>query len=266
MWDIFLNVLQNPLIVQLVTAAIVIIGAYIFYRFVFKRALSRFAKTAGLEEKYVKPIRNLGSIIIFVIVAILLLWVFEIREAFFGLLTGAGFAGIVVGLAVRDVASDLFTGMLLHIYRPFEIGDGVLIGDVGGQVKDIGMKGVTLKAWSGEIIVVPNSVVRTSIVKNFTVDQRRCDITLFLDYDSDFLKALKVCKKAIEETSETLKEPAPIIRVDDFQERYMKILILVWFQTTAYWDGYTKVKKRIAEGFRSQQLKPPKLKVSTQNK
>ncbi|NIR16153.1 MAG: mechanosensitive ion channel family protein, partial [Desulfobacterales bacterium] len=62
---------------------------------------------------------------------------------------------------------------------------------------------------------------------------------------------------------ETLEEPTPTIRVDDFQEKYIKILILVWFPNEKYWDGYTEVKRKIAEAFRKEELEPPQLRVST---
>ncbi len=264
MFEELANLLGNVLVIQLITSVVIVIGAYLFNRFFFKRTVKRFAKRTGLEDKYVKPIRNFGSLIIFVIAGILILWVFQIREAFLGVLTATGFAGIVIGLAARDVLSDLLVGTLLYIYRPFEIGDGVVIGDVGGRVEDISIRGVTLKAWSGEVVVVPNSVVRTSIVKNFSVDRRRCDISIFIDYESDFVKALRACKEAVEETTEVLKDPAPTIRVDDFQERYMKILMLIWLPSDKYWDAYTEVKRRIAEGFKAKKLKPVRLKVSTQ--
>jgi small conductance mechanosensitive channel len=264
MFEEISSLFQNPLMIQLVMSAVILICAYLINKFVFKRVLNRFAKQTGLEEKYVTPIKNFGSLIMFVVAVVLILWVFEIREAFLGILTATGFAGIVIGLAARDVLSDLLVGTLLYIYRPFEIGDAVIIGDVGGQVKDINIRGVTLKAWSGEVIVIPNSVVRTSIVKNFSVDRRRCDVSVFIDYKSDFVKALKICTEAVEATEEVLTDQAPTIRVDDFQERYIKILMLFWLPNDVYWDGYTKVKRKIAEGFKAEKLKPPRLKVSTQ--
>ncbi len=258
-----LDLLQTQVLIQLTLSAIIVVGAYLVNRFVFQRAVNRFARRMGLEKKHINPIRNLASLLVFVTVAVLILWVFQIREAFFGILAATGFAGIVIGLATRDIISDLLVGILLLIYQPFEIGDAVSIGDVGGEVRDISLRGVTLNAWSGETIVIPNSMVRASIVKNYAVDKRRCDISFFVDYASDFAKALEVCKKVLKETPEALEEPTPTIRVDDFQEKYIKILILVWFPNEKYWDGYTEVKRKIAEAFRKEELEPPQLRVST---
>jgi len=263
MFDELLSLLEKNLVLQSVLSLVVIISAYLINKLLIKRAVNRFAKRAGLEDKYVKPVKSLGSLLIFAVTVILILWIFEIREAFFGLLAATGFAGIVIGMATRDIISDFLTGVLLLVYRPFEIGDAVTIGDNGGQVRDISIRGVTLRAWSGEIVVIPNSLVRTSIIKNFSVDKRRCDISILIDYDSDFTKALKICKRALEQTPEALKDPTPTLRVDDFKERYMEILILVWFPNEKFWEGYTKVKRKIAEGFRKQELKPPKLRVTS---
>ena len=55
-------------------------------------------------------------------------------------------AGIVIGLSLREVISDLLAGVILFFNRPFVIGDALAVGDVGGKVLDIGMRSVKLRA------------------------------------------------------------------------------------------------------------------------
>lgn len=73
MLEELLNILQMNLVVQLILSVIVVICAYLVNKLVLRRALDRFAKQAGLEDKYVKPVKSLGSLLIFVVAVVLIL-------------------------------------------------------------------------------------------------------------------------------------------------------------------------------------------------
>lgn len=120
-----------------------------------------------------------------------------------------------------------------------------------------------MRAWSGEQVIIPNSKVRTSIIKNFTIDSRRATINFYIDYTSNFTKTLTICKSIVENIPETMKNPKPVIRVDDFTETSVKILLLVWFPINDFWSGYTKVKKSLANEFEKMGLKAPVVRTET---
>ncbi len=145
----------------------------------------------------------------------------------------------------------------MYVYRPFKIGDAVAIDNIWGKIADMGVGGVKIKAWSGEHVIIPNSKVRTSIIKNFSIDSRRATVNFYVDFTSDFNKTLKICKKVLDNIPEVMKNPEPIIRVDDFTEKSVKVLMLIWFPIDDFWSGYAKVQKSLADEFEKAGLKVP---------
>ncbi|KON28280.1 hypothetical protein AC481_02080 [miscellaneous Crenarchaeota group archaeon SMTZ-80] len=235
-------------------------------KYLIQKPIDKFSDKTGLDIQHRRPLKKAVSIILYLIIFFIILGIFGLFEVLWGLLTVAGFAGIVIGMATRDVISDMLIGFFLYIYRPFKIGDSVEIGDIGGIVKDIGVGGVQIKAWSGEIVFIPNTLVRTSIVKNFTIDSRRATITFFVDFASDFSKTLEICKKTLDEIPEVMKSPAPVIRVDDLTENSVKILVLVWFSIDEFWIALAKVQKNLAGAFKRNELNIPVLRTEERNK
>ncbi|MFW6110852.1 MAG: mechanosensitive ion channel family protein [Thermoproteota archaeon] len=252
---------QIPYFVELVSSAIALLVAYLAYKIIIHKIVGKIALKTKMDEQYVQLIRWISSLVMSVVVILTLLGIFGLMGAFWGIFAGAGFLGIVVGMATKDFVSDVITGLQLYIYQPFMIGDPVEIGDVGGVVKNIDLRGVTLKAWSGEILVIPNSKVRNSIIKNYSVEQRMLETSLCIDYTSDIDKALKVCKKALEKLPWVIQDPEPVIRVDDFTEDGVTILLLIWFPNDRFWEGYAEVKKRLAKEFRKEGLKIPAMRI-----
>ncbi len=246
-----------PYLTQIIISIVIIISGYLINRFIIQKSIDKFGEKTSLDLQHTKPLKKVASIIMYFALFFMILGTFGLTDVLWGMFAAAGFAGIVVGMATRDVIGDMFTGFLLYIYRPFVIGDSVAIGDIWGLVKDIGVGGVKIKAWSGEIVVIPNSIIRTSIIRNFTITSRRAEITFYVDFTSDFKKTLKLCKKILDEMPEVMKDPAPVIHVDDFTEKSVKILMLVWFSIDEFWEGYAKVQKALAEAFQKRGLKTP---------
>lgn len=235
-------------------------------KYLIQKPIDKFSDKTGLDSQHRRPLKKAVSIILYFIIFFIILGIFGLFEVLWGFLAVAGFAGIVIGMATRDVISDMLIGFFLYIYRPFKIGDSVEIGDIGGIVKDIGVGGVQIKAWSGEIVVIPNSLVRTSIIKNFTIDSRRATITFFVDFASDFNKTLEICKKTLDEMPEVMKSPAPVIRVDDLTENSVKILVQVWFSIDEFWSAFAKIQKNLADAFKRNELNIPVLRTEERNK
>lgn len=252
---------STPYLFEIMISAIIIVIGYVVNRFFIQKSIDEFSDKADLDVHHRTPLKRFFSVILWLIVLFIILGVFGLEDILWGAFAAAGFAGIVIGMAIRDVVGDMLTGLLLYVYRPFKIGDSVMISDIDGTIKDIGMGGVRIKAWSGEIVTIPNSKIRTSIIKNYSIDVRRASINLYVDYNSDFNKAIEICYRVLNDVPEVMKDPKPIIGIDDFKEQYVKISILVWFSIDEFLNGCNKVKKLLAEEFNKKDLKAPVIRT-----
>ncbi|MEF8780447.1 MAG: mechanosensitive ion channel family protein [Haloferacaceae archaeon] len=165
--------------------------------------------------------------------AVVLLGVWNVDVA--GLLVGAGFAGIVVGLAARKTIGSLIAGFVLMLSRPFEVGDWVVLGDNEGVVSDITLMSTRIQGFDGEYVVVPNDVVGNEIVSNRSRNgQLRTDIEVGIDYDDDVQRARELTLAAVEERVEEHPDlfgsPSPAVHVDRFGDSAVVLIVHCWIE------------------------------------
>ncbi len=250
-----------PYLFEAVLSLVIIAIGYAVNRFFIQKSIDEFSDKADLDVHLRTPLKRFFSVILWLIIFFIILGVFGLENILWGAFAAAGFAGIVIGMATRDVVGDMLIGLLLYVYRPFKIGDSVMISDIEGTVKDIGIGGVQIKAWSGEIVTIPNSKVRTSIIMNYSIDVRRASINLYVDYNFDFNKAIEICYKVLNGVPEVIKDPKPVVSIGDFKEQYVKISILVWFSIDEFLNGCNEVKRLLAEEFNKKDLKAPVIRT-----
>jgi small-conductance mechanosensitive channel len=84
------------------------------------------------------------------------------------LVTGLGLTGFALGFALKDVLSNLLSGIMLLLYRPFNIGDRIRMGEYEGRIETIRMRDTLVRAADGRLIVIPNTKLITEVVVNYT--------------------------------------------------------------------------------------------------
>jgi len=105
------------------------------------------------------------KVIVWTIVGLLALDNFGINIT--ALVAGLGIGGIAIALAVQSILGDLFASLSILVDKPFVIGDFIIVGDLMGNVERIGLKTTRVRSLSGEQIVISNSDVLASRVRNY---------------------------------------------------------------------------------------------------
>jgi small-conductance mechanosensitive channel len=77
-----------------------------------------------------------------------------------------GAATFGISLALQDVGRGFVNGVYILVERPFRIGDYIRVGAAEGRVEEVGVRVTTLRTAAGERIIVPNTVVFSSIIEN----------------------------------------------------------------------------------------------------
>jgi small conductance mechanosensitive channel len=169
-------------------------------------------------------------------------------------LAGLGIAGFIVGFALQDTLSNFASGLLILIYRPFDVGDYVTAGGVAGRVSNMSLVNTTFKTPDNETLIVPNNKVWQDVIKNTTAQlTRRVDLTFGISYDDDIDKAKEILLDAAKNYPAVLGEPPTDVRVNELADSSVNLLLRPWVNTSDYWDTYWDlieiVKKRFdAEG------------------
>ncbi|WP_374144796.1 mechanosensitive ion channel domain-containing protein [Vibrio sp. NTOU-M3] len=162
------------------------------------------------------------------------------------ILTGFGIAGVIVGFALQDTLSNFAAGMMLLIYRPFDVGDFVYAGGVDGKVSHMSLVNTTIRTFDNQIIIVPNSKIWGDVIKNVTHERiRRVDMVFGIGYGDDLLKAENVLHDIVTAHPAVLRSPEPMIKVHTLNTSSVDFIVRPWVKTDDYWDVYWDVTKEV---------------------
>lgn len=146
-----------------------------------------------------------------------------------GLLIGAGFLGIVVGMAARQTLGALIAGLVLMFSRPFEIGDWILVNEVEGIVTDITIVNTRIRSFDGEEIVMPNDTVADGTIINRTRRGRlRLSTDVGIDYDADVDRAEELAQKALNSVDQVAPAPKPAVIPKSFDDSSIVLELRYW--------------------------------------
>jgi small conductance mechanosensitive channel len=194
-----------------IVLSILLLILFVFLAKLFKKLfLKAYNKSVRKHEDIGKIISS--SIYFFLIFsgAFISLQVIGLEKLFTNVIAGAGIIGIIAGFALKDVASNLFGGLLLKAQNPFDSGDYVEIDQQTGYISSIDWFTTKIDTGAGQILNIPNQLILNTTYTNFSRNQkRRVVFESGVSYGDDLEKVRKV---AIEEVykMENLIEDLPI--------------------------------------------------------
>lgn len=101
------------------------------------------------------------------------------------LIASLGVGGIAVALAVQNILGDLFASLSIAVDKPFEVGDSIVIDDLNGTVKYVGLKTTRLTSISGEELIISNADLLKSRIHNFKkMQERRMVFSIGVTFDT----------------------------------------------------------------------------------
>lgn len=101
------------------------------------------------------------------------------------LIASLGIGGVAVALAVQNILGDLFASLSIAIDKPFEVGDSIVIDDLNGTVKYVGLKTTRLTSITGEELIISNADLLKSRIHNFKkMEERRMVFTIGVTFDT----------------------------------------------------------------------------------
>ncbi|HSN83969.1 MAG TPA: mechanosensitive ion channel family protein, partial [Polyangiales bacterium] len=174
------------------------------------------------------------------------------------LLAGLGIVGFIVGFALQDTLSNFASGMMILVYRPFDVGDAVEAGGVVGAVHQMNLVSTMILTFDNQLLVVPNKLVWGGIIRNIThQDKRRVDMTFGIGYSDDIPKAEEVLTAIVTSHEKVLKDPEPVVRLHTLGDSSMDFIVRPWSKTKDYWDVYWDVTREVKRRFDEEGISIP---------
>lgn len=143
-------------------------------------------RVTGVDVASATTIRALGigiKVLLWVIIFITALDKFGVNVT--TLVTGLGIGGVAIALAVQNVLGDLFAALSIVLDKPFDVGDAIAVDQMSGTVERIGLKTTRVRSLSGEQIIISNSDLLRSRIRNYKRQvERRVVFTTDITYDT----------------------------------------------------------------------------------
>ncbi len=166
------------------------------------------------------------------------------------MLAGLGIAGFIVGFALQDTLGNFASGMLILMYRPYDVGDFIETNGVLGKVSHMSMVNTTVLTIDNQTLVLPNSKIWGDVIKNVTAQrERRVDMVFGISYRDDIARAEQVLNDIVQRHSKVLEEPEAVIRLHKLGESSVDFVVRPWVKTEDYWDVYWDITRTVKMRF-----------------
>lgn len=235
----------------------VIIGFFYFIALVVGTGVSKITSKArrmsGLLRNFLNKAVQRGVLFIGVLVAFDAI---DIPVA--PLLAVIGAAGFVVGFALQGTLSNFASGLLILIYRPFDVGDAVEAGGTSGVINTMNLMYTKFKTWDNKSMIVPNNKIWGDTITNISgTDKRRVDMVFGISYSDSIDKAQAILEKIVKEHPLTLDDPAPNIKLNELGDSSVNFIVRPWVAPANYWAVYWDITRKVKEEFDQQGISIP---------
>lgn len=155
--------------------------------------------------------------------------------------------GLAVGLALQGSLSNFAGGVLILLFRPFEIGDYIdSENGASGTVEKIDLLYTILRDANGISVFSPNGTLANSVIKNYTkITSRRFEIVIRIGYDDNIKVAREAILQILHAEKSILKKPAPIVFVGSLGDSSVNLTVRGWISRDEYWDIYNHLQEKI---------------------
>jgi small conductance mechanosensitive channel len=157
-----------------------------------------------------------------------------------GLLASLGIVGITIGFAARDSFSNLISGILIFLDRPFVIGDLVEVGDSYGQVDQITLRSTRIITPDGKMLAVPNTEMINKTVTSYTnFPHLRLAVEATVGVLEDIQKVREVLLSVLNSDDDFLNDPPARVIVTQLNDYNIAVELQAWIK-----DERSHVEKR----------------------
>jgi small conductance mechanosensitive channel len=241
---------------KVIGALLILIVGRIVANWVQKNVAIWLGKSEKADATLTGFLSNFSRYVVLIATVLAVLAQFGIETT--SLIAVLGAASLAIGLALQGTLSNVAAGVMLLFFRPFKAGDFVETAGIAGSVKSITLFITELATPDNVQILVPNSQVWGTVVKNYSHHEtRRVDLVMGIDYRDDIDKAQSVVQQVVKADARVLADPAPLVVVGNLGESSVDLTIRVWCQAGDYWPVKFDLTKTLKQRFDVEKLSIP---------
>lgn len=159
-------------------------------------------------------------------------------------------AGVAIGLALKDTLSNLASGIMILLFRPYSINNYVDAAGTSGLVEEVQIFNTILRTPDNIKVIVPNSAVMNNNISNYSAfDIRRIDLVVGISYNDHIGRARDLLMEILRGHSLVLDEPALQVFVLELGDSSVNLAVRPWVRTEDYWQVRGELLEQIKTRF-----------------
>ena len=211
---------------QIITALVVLVLGWTFAGWIGALCRKGLVR-AGVDETLARFLSKLSRWGVLLLVVLGCLSIFGVETTSFAAVIGS--AGIAIGLAFQGTLSNFASGIMLLMFRPFDVGDVIAVAGQVGKVNEISLFTTEVDTFDNRRIIIPNAQVFGSTIENITHhSQRRADVAVGVSYSADIDRTRDVLNEAARAVPGVLQEPEPAVILLDLGDSAVNWSVRVW--------------------------------------
>jgi small conductance mechanosensitive channel len=220
----------------LLAIVVLVIGLWVIR--MMSKGLVKMLKRSKVSDSLIPFLKTLTNILLKVMLVISVMSMVGIQMTSFIAVLGA--AGLAVGLALQGTLQNFAGGVMILLFKPYEVGDFIEAQGFMGTVQEIQIFTTILTTPDNRKVIIPNSPLATGSITNFTaMPIRRIDFSFGIAYHDDIDKAKEVLQKMADGDERVLKdENPPQVMVEELGDSSVNLKLRVWVKSEDYWDLY----------------------------
>lgn len=240
----------------LLAAVLILIVGFWAAGFAQRTLTKALNRTGKIDPTITLFMGSMAKYLVIILTVLAVLDQFGIETTSLVALIGA--AGLAVGLALQGTLSNVAAGVMLLFFRPFKVGQFIDAGGAAGTVKSISLFTTHLDTSDNIHIIIPNSDIWGSAIKNFSHNEtRRVELNIGIDYGDDIDKAMGFVSGALSLDDRVLDDPEPLVAVGNLGDSSVDLLIRFWCAGSDFWQLRWDMTKVIKEVFDQEGISIP---------
>lgn len=231
-----------------------IIGLWVIRMIV--KSVNKMMIKKEVDESLRPFLRTMLSIILKLLLVISVMSMVGIAMTSFIAIIGA--VGLAVGLALSGTLQNFAGGVMILLFKPFQVGDFIDAQGYSGSVTAIQIFNTFLLTPDNKTIIIPNGGLSTGAMVNYsTQPTRRVDFTFGIGYEDDIDKAREQIQKLIEADKRIFTDPAPFIGVSELADSSVNFAVRVWADAGDYWGIFFDMTELVKKTFDKENISIP---------
>lgn len=159
-------------------------------------------------------------------------------------------AGVAIGMALSGTLQNFASGVMILLFKPFQVGDFIEAQGQSGTVKAIQIFNTVLNTPDNKTIIIPNGGLSNGIINNYSKEgRRRVDWQFGIAYGDDYDKAKQVISDLLGADKRISAEPAPFIALNSLGDSSVNLVVRAWVNAGDYWDVYFAMNEKVYKSF-----------------